>query len=63
MGLLVEWPSALAQGYEQKLADAIGKALDKMAADGWEFVSTYAHPQHGGAGYAIFRRTTEAHHG
>ena len=57
LGLLMEWPSSFAAEYEQKLADALSVALMKKSAEGWELVSTYAHPSHGGPGYAIFRRT------
>jgi hypothetical protein len=57
LGLLMEWPNSFAAEYEQKLADALSVALMKKSAEGWELVSTYAHPSHGGPGYAIFRRT------
>lgn len=57
MGMLMEWPSSFAAGYEPKLADALSVALTKKSAEGWELVSTYSHPHHGGPGYAIFRRT------
>ena len=59
MGTLMEWPSSFAAGYEQKLADALSAALTTKSAEGWELVSTYSHPHHGGAGYAILRRTSE----
>jgi hypothetical protein len=61
MGLLMEWPSSWAAGYEQKLADALTVAMEKKSAEGWELVSTFAHPQHGGPGYAIFRRPAGVH--
>lgn len=55
MADLFEWPTNWT-GYEAEFAARFEEALNRMAADGWEFVETYAFHQHLGPGYATFRR-------
>jgi hypothetical protein len=56
MGILVEWPSSFAKNYDERLAEKMAVAFERMAGEGWELVCTYAHPQFSGPGFAVFRR-------
>lgn len=49
-----DWPSSAS--YEQEFATALTEALNRMSAEGWEYVGSYVFHQHPGPGYAVFRR-------
>jgi hypothetical protein len=55
---LFRWPARMQSfnAYEEGLAAGLAEALNRMSAEGWEYVGVYAYQQDVGPGYAIFRR-------